>query len=132
MLPKGTVTAMAKPQTKQARKRDKQTNDIAWVNYNLSDEQKAELKAQKFDLDDALVRLTEEDLKVTISYDSYNACYACFLIPKNQDDPNFGAILSGRGSTPAKSVKQACYIHWNIFDRNWSDGRLPRREVIDD
>lgn len=123
---------MAKPTNKQVRKQDKQTSDIAWVNYNLSDEQKSELKAQTFDLDDALLKLTEEDLKVTISYDGYNECYACFLIPKNPSDPNFGAILSGRGSTPAKSVKQACYIHWQIFDRNWSDGRLSKREAIDD
>lgn len=123
---------MPKSSSKQNPKQDRLSNDIAWVNYNLSDEQKAELKAQNFNLDNALVRLTEEDMKVTISFDSYNECYACFLIPKSQTDPNFGAILSGRGSTPAKAVKQACYIHWNIFDRNWSDGRLPRREVIDD
>lgn len=108
------------------------TRDISWVNYTLSDEQKAEVKAQLFDVDAALIKLTEEDLKVTISYDDYNACYSCFFIPKNQTDPNFGCILSGRGSTPVKAIKQAAYIHWNIFDGNWSDARLPIREILDD
>lgn len=110
----------------------KSDNGIAWVNYNLSDEQKHELKAQTFDLDSALLRLTEEDLKVTISYDDYNQCYACFLIPKNKDSINYGSILSGRGSTPTKSVKQAAYLHWQIFEGNWTEGRLPRREILDD
>lgn len=107
-------------------------SDIVWVNYTLSDEQKQEIKAQSFDVETALVRLTEEDMKVTISYDDYNECYSCFLIPKKQESINYGCILSGRGSTPIKSVKQACYLHWNIFEGNWSDGRLSRKEVIDD
>lgn len=107
-------------------------SDVSWVNYNLSDEQKQELKAQVFDFETALLRLTEEDMKVTISYDDYNECYSCFLIPKKQESINYGAILSGRGSTPIKAVKQACYLHWNIFEGNWSDGRLSRKEVIDD
>lgn len=119
--------------TKPPEKKEKPNKSgVIWVNYNLSDEQKAELKAQTFDFENALLKLTEEDLKVTISYDDYNECYSCFLIPKNQTDPNFGCILSGRGSTPVKAVKQAAYIHWNIFDANWSDARLPKRELLDD
>lgn len=123
---------MSKKAESGGKKPPAKTSDIVWVNYSLSDEQKQELKSQVFDFDTALTRLTEEDMKVTISYDSYNECYSCFLIPKNPESVNYGAILSGRGSTPIKAVKQAAYLHWQIFEGNWSDGRLSKKEVIDD
>jgi hypothetical protein len=107
-------------------------SDISWVNYTLSTEQKAELKSQDFDFDAAAIRLTEENLKITISYDDFNECYSAFLIPKSAEHKNAGCILSGRGSTPIKAVKQAAYIHWNIFDGDWSDARRPSRDEIDD
>lgn len=107
-------------------------SDISWVNYNLSPEQKSELKSQNFDFDNALVRLTEENLKVTLAYDDRNECYSAFLIPKNPEHKNAGCILSGRGSTPVKALKQAAYIHWQIFDGDWSDARTSARDLIDD
>lgn len=123
---------MSKKSEVNGKKPATRQGDIVWVNYTLSDEQKQELKAQTFDFETALTRLTEEDMKVTISYDDYNSCYSCFLIPKQPGSVNYGAILSGRGSTPVKAVKQACYLHWNIFEGNWSDGRLSKKEIIDD
>lgn len=110
----------------------KNQSDVSWVNYTLSDEQKRELKSQDFDFDNALIRLTEESLKVTLAYDDRNECYSAFLIPKNPEHKNAGCILSGRGSTPLKALKQAAYIHWQIFDGDWSDARTPARDVIDD
>lgn len=110
----------------------KNQSDVSWVNYTLSSEQKAELKSQDFDFDNALVRLTEENLKVTLAYDDRNECYAAYLIPKNPEHKNAGCILSGRGSTPVKALKQAAYIHWQIFDGDWSDARTPAHDVIDD
>ena len=117
------------PKNDQSAKRD---SGVSWVNYTLSADQKAELKSQTFDFDNALLRLTEEGMKVTIAYDDFNECYSCYLIPKSPDHTNAGCILSGRGSTPIKAVKQAAYIHWNIFDGNWSDARQSRRDELDD
>lgn len=110
----------------------KKDSGVSWVNYTLSADQKAELKSQIFDFDNALLRLTEEGMKVTIAYDDFNECYSCYLIPKSPDHANAGCILSGRGSTPIKAVKQAAYIHWNIFDGDWSDARQSHREELDD
>lgn len=110
----------------------KKDSGVSWVNYTLSADQKADLKSQTFDFDNALLRLTEEGMKVTIAYDDFNECYSCYLIPKSPDHANAGCILSGRGSTPIKAVKQAAYIHWNIFDGDWSDARQSRREELDD
>jgi len=123
---------MSKKSEVNGKKPVARQSDIVWINYSLSDEQKQEIKSQQFDFETALVRLTEEDMKVTISYDDYNTCYSCFLIPKKPESTNFGCILSGRGSTPVKAVKQACYLHWNIFEADWTDGRLSKKEVIDD
>lgn len=118
-----------KPKDRAIAKKD---NGISWVNYTLSAEQKSELKSQSFDADGALIRLTEENMKVTLAYDDFNECYSCFLIPKGDDHRNAGCILSGRGSTPIKALKQAAYMHWQIFDGDWSDARRPSREEIDD
>lgn len=117
------------PKNDQSAKKD---SSVIWVNYTLSADQKAELKSQTFDFDNALLRLTEEGMKVTIAYDDFNECYSCYLIPKSPDHTNAGCILSGRGSTPIKAIKQAAYIHWNIFDGDWSDARQSRREELDD
>ena len=105
---------------------------VVWVNYNLSNDQKAELKASTFDCDNALLRLCEENYKVTVSHDAFAKCFACFLVPKGAEHKHVGMILSGRGSTPTKAIKQACYIHWNIYDSDWSDYARPSQLEIDD
>jgi len=108
------------------------SGDVVWVNYNLTDEQRAELKASSFDCDNALLRLCEENYKITVSYDAFAKCFACFLIPKGNEHKHTGMILSGRGSTPIKAIKQTAYIHWNIYDGDWSDYARPTSREIDD
>ena len=124
---------MSKKQAIQATSAAKSDNgSVVWVNYNLSDEQKAELKASSFDADNALLRLCEENYKVTVSHDAFASCFACFLVPKGVEHKHAGMILSGRGSTPIKAIKQAAYLHWQIFDGNWSDYARPATKEIDD
>jgi len=107
-----------------------------FINYTLSKEQKDELKTTELTLeyaDDILTKLTEGNYKVTFSYDDFAECFAAHVVPKGSEHKNAGFILAGRGSTPLKALKQAAYMHWQIFDEDWSEFYTARgREELDD
>lgn len=107
-----------------------------FVNYSLSAEQKKELKATELTLeyaDDIMTKLTEANYKVTFSYDDFGECFAAHIVPKGGQHKNAGFILAGRGSTPLKALKQAAYMHWQIFDEDWSEFYSAKgREALDD
>lgn len=111
-------------------------NDVVFISYPLSKEQTDEIKRASWDLDDldnALITFAEQDYKVTTSYDDYSSCYACFITPKGDKHRNAGFILTGRGSSPHKAIKQAYYVHVSLFDGDWSGWRDDRRNAeIDD
>ncbi len=111
-------------------------NDVVFVNWSLTDDQKKTLKATPFnlaDLDNALIGLTQGGYKLTVSFDTYRECYTASLVPQGENNPNKGYILTGKGSTPLKATKQVLYIHYEIMDGDWaaySTGSA--REEIDD
>lgn len=111
-------------------------NDVVFVNWSLSVEDKVACKAWlvvEGDIDNALLTVIEEGYKVTCSYDSYRACFTASLIPQNDDSPNKGYILSGKGSTPLKATKQALFIHYRIMGSEWATYSTQREsEELDD
>lgn len=126
---KGNATSKAKGKTPRF-------NQVVFISYPLTKEQKDEIKAAAWDLadfDNAVIHLTEQDYKVTYSWDDYSSSYACFITPKGDTHANAGYILTGRGSSPHKAVKQAYYVHSTIFLGDWSTWTVERRgEEIDD
>lgn len=111
-------------------------NDVKFVTYSLSREQAKDLKARDLSLeqlDDTALKLSEAGYKITFRFDDYNQCHACWLIPSMDKVPNFGFILTGRGSTPLKAFKQVCYIHFELFEGDWAEHYIDRnREELDD
>lgn len=107
-----------------------------FINYSLSKEQKDEIKSTALTLeyaDDILSKLAEANYKITFSYDDFAECFAAHIVPKGSQHKNAGFILAGRGSTPLKALKQAAYMHWQIFDEDWSEYYTERgREQLDD
>lgn len=107
-----------------------------FINVPLSKEQKAEIKdwLNSFEeIDDALLKTCEAGYKITIRYDDRNECFAAWLAPIDAGHVNAGFILSGRGSTPLKSLKQAYYIHAHLFEGDWAGNYKDFREQeIDD
>lgn len=110
--------------------------DAKFINYSLSVEQKAELKKAVFtaeDMESLFDKVTEADYKVSLSYDTYNSCFACFITPKGEKHQNAGLILTARGSTCLKAFKQAMYLHYQLFAEDWTDWYEPTgRDPIDD
>lgn len=105
-----------------------------FVNINLEDSQRQELKAQNFDMkgfDDVLTVLFEGNYKLTIRFDAKNDCFAAWIVAPDAG-PNKGCILAGRGSTPSKAVKQVLFIHFRLLDGKWVDSQRRSYEEIDD
>ena len=111
-------------------------NDVTFINWSLSTEQKAAVKAWQPDieeLDDLLAEVVQEHCKITYGYDDFGQCFTCSFVPQPKHKTNYGYILVGRGSTPTKAFKQALYIHRSIFAGDWSSySTANRHEELDD
>lgn len=115
--------------------RSKQQYDVTFINYNLSKAEKASIKAWEFPqevYEDLMVKLTQGNYKITTSYDAYSESYQAFLIPTKDNPQHQGFILAGRGSTPIKAFKQACWIHYKLLKEDWSLYQRPGTMEIDD
>lgn len=111
-------------------------NGVQFINFNLSIEQRGACKSWALsleDLDNFALQLAESDYKITLGYDNYSEAFACFVTPKGDKHVHAGWILSGRGSTPLKAFKQACFIHYHLFQEDWSEHQHVTQGVeIDD
>ena len=108
---KGNSTSVSKPKTPRF-------NETVFISFPLSEEQKQEIKRVTFNLDDvdsAIIRLCEENYKVSFSFDEYSSAYAVFITPKGDKHRNAGFILTGRGSSPHKALKQAFLFDWGVL-----------------
>lgn len=105
-----------------------------FVNTSLDDDVKAKIKEAPWDIEafnNAMVKLMSDGYKLTVRYDAKNDCFAAWLVaPPNGS--NKGYILAGRGSTPFKAVKQVSYIHFVVYDGDWSEGVVRSVEAVDD
>lgn len=92
-----------------------------FVNVNLTRDQLETLKATDWTIDkcDSLIHaLLFDGFKLTLRYDQRNSCFAAWLVPPD-GHKWAGSILSGRGSTPNKAIKQLMYIHHVVLESRW-------------
>lgn len=118
----------------------KNGNDAGWnktfVNVNLTNDDRQAIKAWSLtleDLDNAFLKLVEEGHRVNVSYDSFNQCFSATLNQTDEKHRNAPLLLSGKGSTPLKALKQVMYIHWKLLDGDWvAYSQSHQRAEIDD
>lgn len=107
-----------------------------FINKDLTAQEQRDLKKQPFGADeyDRMVdALLKQSYKLTTSWDGRNECYAAWIIPIGSGHMNYGFILSGRGSTPLKAVKQVCYKHVVWFNsQSWHGVEGLESVVFDD
>ena len=108
-----------------------------FININLTDDDKATIKATSLtpeQLMDLLDGFIDDGYKFTFSYDDYSRCYQCIGTHKDSEHPDYGVLLSGRGSTTLKAFKQWWYMVSNMIgESDWSDWLKPNtRYEIDD
>lgn len=126
--------------TKKRPSKPSQTSNAAFrgfINYNLTDEDKAAIKRIEFSDSDVvswLSKSVDSGFKVTFSYDNYNHCFQVIGTPLDRENVDYGVLLTGRGSTPAKAFRQWMYLKDTIIgDDDWSAWLTPNRGMdIDD
>lgn len=128
---------MAKRDKQPAKKEYTPLPFYGFIQYSLTDDEKAYLKQQGVDHDrlwDTTEGLIESGWTFKFGYDSYNHAYQCVVSQRFADNPNAGYMLTGRGSTPPKALRQALYIgeqiDWNLAD--YFKTHDQPRETIDD
>lgn len=119
------------PQAKQTYEQQRGT----FIQYELSKEQAAACKATSFSYEDAWTQaqeLAESGYRITVKFDDYSEAYAAF-ISAPQKGVNAGLILTGRGSSCFKALKQALFKHYTIMDGDWTGFAVRKQGVeIDD
>lgn len=111
-------------------------NEAQFIQYELDVDQQRECKAwtvSESELFDDVFALIRDGYKFTLKWDSWSRSDACFMQPADPDGPNAGYILTGRGSSPFKALKQCVYKHRVCLDGEWG-GYAERRggDTIDD
>jgi len=97
-------------------------NDAQFVNYELDKTAQAACKAWDLSESAALqcvMDLVDRGYSVTLKYDDYSDAYTAFLRPGIGAKENVGLILTGRGSSPYKALKQVLFKHYEVMAETW-------------
>jgi len=133
----GQTNDGTKPRKRGTRSQEKapRFDSSRFVNYELDAGQQAECKGWDISPDAVwkeVEALVDDGHTVSVKFDTFSESYACFIRGGNGDtDPHRGFILSGRGSTAWKSVKQALY-KISVLDDNWAEYAEKRHSALDD
>jgi len=131
-----SVGAAAKGAAARAKYSGSNFEQATFVNRDLTVTEQAQCKEWDTDFaisTDNMDTLTQGGYKFTFRWDEYHNCQACWMLPGKDDPVNTGLILTGRGSTPMKALKQVMFKHFHIFDSSWSrdDDRRGEPEIDD-
>lgn len=103
-----------------------------WISVDLTEKQRADMRArfaENSSVNDALLTLIEQGYKVTLSWDKFSKCFACYVFPVGDEHANSGHILSNRGASPFAALKGAVYRHFVVFDGDWGNREA---QVVDE
>lgn len=95
---------------------------VQWIDITLTKAEKEGLKKAFNDTAggfDCLSEICADGLKMSLSWDARNECYAVFLIPASDDHINVGCILTARSDEPWKAVFAAWYKHTKVLKKDW-------------
>lgn len=96
---------------------------FAFLNFDLNKEQKDALKAMPLwnaEWDDMLGNATKAGFNISLKVDGFNHCFAAYMQIRLRSHPCYGFILSGRGSTQTKALRQLLYKHFVALEENWN------------
>jgi hypothetical protein len=97
-------------------------NAVQFVTYALRQDEKDTLKERGVhgpSLDDDLIGSLAGGYKLTVKWDAFTEAYAAWLVAPEGHETNAGMILSGRGSSPMKALRQVLYIHVEVCRGDW-------------
>lgn len=112
-------------------------NFRGFINVELSAEDKTIIKSTSYDMSDYssdLEKWIDSGYKFTFSQDTYNKCFQAIGTRQDSEHPDYGIMMSGRGSTPIKAFKQWVYIQTRLIgEATWSEMLQPLKQLdLDD
>jgi len=97
-------------------------NDSEFVDLELSAKEKAALKdwcMDQLDLDAELQGVLADGAKITVREDERNRCWVAFAFSA-EGSPNEGYILTGRGGSVSRALRQLAFKHHVLLDGDWA------------
>lgn len=97
-------------------------NDWQFIQYELSESERQQLKGLPVwdeNWDSWLDRFCEAGCRITLKYDTPNRCRAAFASTVDEKAPNGKLVLSGRGSTTLKALRQLLFKHYVSAGGDW-------------
>lgn len=111
--------ASKKPSTKQS---PSTSNGFrGFININLTEDLKNFIKSKPFSDEVFCGSLTEYSrmgFKFTFGYDDYQHCFQVIGTRSDKEHPDYGILLTGRGSSPIKAYKQWLFMVTEIIGEN--------------
>lgn len=100
-----------------------------FINIPLDAATKDFIKARPFS-DEVFVQslydMHYKGFKFTFSHDDYQHCFQCIGARQDKDHPDYGILLTGRGSSPAKAYKQWLFMVTEIIgESSWTEMLKP-------
>lgn len=129
-----SVYDKTKPQSSKGKAQ--RFNNIQFVQLELDDKQKKACK--EFlrtieEMEQAVDAMTADGYRISMKWDDYSRAQAAYIQHSDPEHVNGGLILSGRGSTPLRALRQALYKHAMICKGTWPRTTVsPTGEVFDD
>jgi len=121
-----------KPRTETAPR----FNQSSFVQLELTDDQAKQLKATVVTAEqifEEMERMIDDGYKFSVKYDSYGDCIGAWCQAPAEGHENSGCILTGRGSSAYKALKQLLYKHNVLLVGSWRGHTETRRPtVLDD
>lgn len=118
-----------------AREKPNSFEQFEFLNYELTKEQKDALKAMPLwngEWDEMLGNATKTGFAISLKVDGFNHCFAAYMQIRLRSHPCYGFILSGRGSTQTKALRQLLYKHFVALEENWNGASTIQTAAFDD
>lgn len=108
-----------------------------WLNYTMTKDESERFKKWRDDqtiegLNECLEKLCDDGYSISIKWDNFNECYACFLTQPKLDGSSQSVILTGRGRSAASAALGALFRHFHIFEGVWPVETVAKRGTDDD
>ena len=108
--------------------------DSEFVNLEVDKAHKPALRAYcttHDELDEAVADILADGTKLTQKYDERNRCYVVFGFATDDSD-NAGLILTGRGGSPSRALRELAYKHHALLEGQWANYHNIARDDGDD
>lgn len=132
MAKKPTIAAQKSENTRKFAE-----NGPEWLNYTMNKDESERFKKWRDEqtiegLNECFEGLCDNGYNISVKWDNFNDCYACFITrPKSADNPQ-SVILTGRGRSAVSAALGALFRHFHIFEGTWPTETVAKRGTDDD